>query len=175
MSPKLFCENTMQLYGIFYHSKHIIFSWNSWEISKANLLGVGIGFPNISQVLVEHGRRTISNHQSFYRELAGKALGRLDSVKINQSLLVMKAWNVSNYSWRRWSWWSWAVKRKRMSWKMWVLCTQYQNQSQIVIFSQIPMELCDQLTPSLFSGLTAMWGDTKLFLSFLIKLRCSLL
>lgn len=33
--------------------------------------------------------------------------------------------------------------------------------------SQTPMEFCGQLTPSLFSGLTAMWGDTKLLEVFI--------
>ena len=60
-----------------------------------NLEGGGDGFPNTSRVF--GGVRPFSHHQSFYRQGVDQKIlpcgqGRIDSVKINPSLLMMREW-----------------------------------------------------------------------------------
>ena len=55
-----------------------------------NLEGGGDGFPNTSRVLVEHGQSlSITFLQGVDQKILPCEQGRIDSVKINPSLLMM--------------------------------------------------------------------------------------
>ena len=58
---------------------------------EGNLEGGGDGFPNTSRVLVEYGQSLSINFlQGVDQEILPCGQGRIDSVKINPSLLMMR-------------------------------------------------------------------------------------